>query len=294
MELRKLPTVAVLSDNVTVIEKEGMPIIRVIHDKAEAGIALHGGHVLWFKPADQEDVIWLSEKALFDPAKAFRGGIPVCWPWFGTIASPSHGFARTSQWHLVEHRENEDGVIVCLGLEESEESLAIWPNAFQARLYVEVSDTLKVTLDVTNTDDKAWTFSGALHTYLNVADVRESVTTGMGGEFIDKLQDGKVTQGGAELQLTDTVDRVYTQPEAVIEITDPKHDRTLSITNDGHNCAVIWNPWEAGAKGMGDMADDGYNTMLCVESVWNAASLEEGKALQPGDSHQLVTEIAVK
>ncbi|PWI35053.1 D-hexose-6-phosphate mutarotase [Vibrio albus] len=294
MELRKLPAIAVLSDNVTVIEKEGIQIVRVIHDKAEAGISLHGGHVLWFKPAGQEDVIWLSEKAEFNTAKAFRGGIPVCWPWFGTIASPSHGFARTSQWYIVEHRETEDGVIVCLGLEENEESLAIWPNAFEARLYVEVSEKLKVTLDVTNTDDKEWKFSGALHTYLNIADVRESVTTGMGGEFVDKLQDGQVTQGGSELQLTDTVDRVYTQPEAVIEVSDPKYSRTITVTNNGHNSAVIWNPWEAGAKAMGDMADNGYETMLCVESTWNADSLEEGKALQPGDSHQLVTEIAVK
>ncbi len=294
MELRKLPAVAVLSDNITIIEKDGIQIVRVIHDKAEAGIALHGGHVLWFKPTGQEDLIWLSEKAEFNPEKALRGGIPVCWPWFGTVAAPSHGFVRTSPWHIVEHRETENGVLICLGLEESEESLAIWPNTFQARLYVEIAETLKVTLDVTNTDDKAWKFSGALHTYLNIADIRESVTTGMGGEFIDKLQNGQRTQGGTELQLTDTVDRVYTQPEDTLEITDPKYNRTITVTNCGHNSAVIWNPWETGSKNMADMADDGYNTMLCVESVWNAASLEEGKTLQPGESHQLITEIAAK
>ena len=294
MELKKLPAVAVLSDNVTIVEKDGIKIVRVIHDKAEAGISLHGGHVLWFKPADQEDVIWLSEKAEFNPEKAFRGGIPVCWPWFGRLAAPAHGFARTSQWYLVEHRESENGVIVCLGLEESEETMAIWPFTFQARLYVEVSESLKVTLDVANTDDKEWKFSGALHTYLNVADIRESVTTGMGPEYIDSLNNGELTQGGAELQLTDTVDRVYTQPESVIEVTDPKNNRVITIKNSGDNSAVIWNPWAEGAQGMGDMADNGYETMLCVESTLHAKSLEGGKVLQPDESYQLVTEIAVK
>ena len=114
------------------------------------------------------------------------------------------------------------------------------------------------------------------------------------GIFIDSLQNGQLIQDGAELQLTDTVDRVYTQPEPVIEVTDPKHNRVITIKNSGANSAVIWNPWAEGAESMGDMADNGYETMLCVESTWHAKSLEEGKALPPGESHQLVTEIAVK
>lgn len=286
--------VSALADCVSVVEQDGIKIVQINHPKATASVSLHGGHVLSYKPTDQEEVIWLSEKAELDPAKAIRGGIPICWPWFGRIAAPAHGFARTSQWYLVEHRESEDGVIVCLGLEESESTLSVWPFTFQARLYVEISDRLKVTLDVCNTDDKPWTFSGALHTYFNVADIRESVTTGMGSEYIDSLQQGKVCQGGAELQLTDTVDRVYTAPEATIEISDPKHSRTIVIKNSGHNAAVIWNPWEAGAKSMGDMADDGYNTMLCVESTYHAPSIEAGKTLMPDECYQLTTEIYLK
>ncbi|WED20948.1 D-hexose-6-phosphate mutarotase [Vibrio sp. JC009] len=282
-----------LADCVTIVEREGAKIVSVQHEKAQAEIALHGAHVISFKPQGQEDVIWLSEKADFSPEKAIRGGIPVCWPWFGRVAAPAHGFARTSEWALIEHRETEEGVIVCLGLEENEETLAVWPHAFQARLYVEVSEKLKVTLDVTNTDDKEWKFSGALHTYFNIADIRESVTTGMGAEYIDSLQEGKICQGGAELQLTDTVDRVYTQPEELIKISDPKNSRTIEIRNSGDNSAVIWNPWAEGAAGMGDMQDNGWETMLCVESTLHAKSIEEGKILAPEESYQLVTEISV-
>ncbi|MDE1232293.1 D-hexose-6-phosphate mutarotase [Vibrio aestuarianus] len=292
MDLHSLPTLTFLSDNVTIVEKDGVKIVRVIHDKATAGIALHGGHVVSFTPAGKDDLIWMSDSAIFDGKAALRGGIPVCWPWFGRIAAPAHGFARTSEWTLVEHKENDHGVIVVLGLEATADTLAIWPYQFQARLYVEIGDALNLTLEVTNTDEKAWTFSGALHTYLNVGDISQTTTTGMGREYIDSLQNAKVCQGGEQLLLTDTIDRVYTAPEAQIKIADAKLNRTLTVENSGHNSAVLWNPWAAGAQSMADMPDDGYQTMLCVESTLHAPCLSAGKTLQPGESHQLITRLS--
>ncbi|WP_194435896.1 D-hexose-6-phosphate mutarotase [Vibrio fluminensis] len=292
MDLLSLPTVAVLSDNVTIVEQDQVKIVRVIHEKATAGIALHGGHVVSYQPTGQEDLIWMSEAAIFDGKAALRGGIPVCWPWFGRIAAPAHGFARTSEWELVEHRENDNGVIVELALFPTEEMHDIWPNMFDARLLVEVGDELKVTLKVTNIDDHEWTFSGALHTYLNVGDILQAETTGMGGEYIDSLLEGQVCQGGDTLVLNDTIDRVYTKPEAQIKVADKVLNRTLTIENGGHNSAVLWNPWSQGAQGMTDMADDGYQTMLCVESTVHAPSIQQGVTLQPDQSYELSTVIS--
>ncbi|AIV06293.1 aldose epimerase [Vibrio harveyi] len=292
MDLKTLPALTVLSDNVTIVEVDQVKVVRVIHEKATAGIALHGGHVVSFTPAGKEDLIWMSEKAIFDGKAALRGGIPVCWPWFGRIAAPAHGFARTAEWELVEHRENDNGVIVELALFPTEETHDIWPHMFDARLMVEISDQLKVTLKVTNIDDAEWTFSGALHTYLNVGDIKQVQTTGMGPEYIDSLKEGEICQGGDVLQLTDTIDRVYTQPEAQILVKDAVLNRTLSVENQGHNSAVLWNPWATGAQGMGDMADNGYETMLCVESTVHAPSIKQGKTLQPGETHELITVIS--
>ncbi|WP_394127230.1 D-hexose-6-phosphate mutarotase [Vibrio hepatarius] len=294
MNLEQLPALTVLSDNVTIVEIDDVKIVRVIHEKASAGICLHGGHVVSFQPKGQPDLIWMSEQAIFDGKAALRGGIPVCWPWFGRIAAPAHGFARNSEWTLLEHRENESGVIVELGLLPSESTLAVWPYQFQAHLLVEVGDELKVTLDVTNTDTQAWTFSGALHTYLTVGDIEQATTIGMGPEYIDSLKGGEICQGGETLQLTDTIDRVYTQPSAQITVQDPILNRSLVVENQGHNSAVLWNPWAEGAQGMGDMQDDGYKTFLCVESTLHAPSIEQGKTLQPGESHQLVTTLSSK
>ncbi|HDM8171655.1 TPA: D-hexose-6-phosphate mutarotase [Vibrio harveyi] len=292
MDLKTLPALTVLSDNVTIVEVDQVKVVRVIHEKATAGIALHGGHVVSFTPAGKEDLIWMSEKAIFDGKAALRGGIPVCWPWFGRIATPAHGFARTAEWELVEHRENDNGVLVELALFPTEETHDIWPHMFDARLMVEISDQLKVTLKVTNIDDAEWTFSGALHTYLNVGDIKQAQTTGMGPEYIDSLKEGEICQGGDVLQLTDTIDRVYTQPEAQILVKDAVLNRTLSVENQGHNSAVLWNPWATGAQGMGDMADNGYETMLCVESTVHAPSIKQGKTLQPGETHELITVIS--
>ena len=294
MDLKTLPALTVLSDNGTIVEVDQIKIVRVIHEKATAAIALHGGHVVSFTPAGKQDLIWMSEKAIFDGKAALRGGIPVCWPWFGRIAAPAHGFARTAEWELVEHRENDNGVIVELALFPTEEIHNIWPHMFDARLVVEISDELKVTLKVMNIDDKEWTFSGALHTYLNVGDIKQAQTTGMGPEYIDSLKAGEVCQGGEVLQLTDTIDRVYTQPETQILVKDPVLDRTLSVENQGHNSAVLWNPWAEGAQGMGDMAANGYATMLSVESTVHAPSIAQGKTLQPGETHELITVISAQ
>lgn len=289
MERRNLTTVAVLSDAVTICEFNGMKIVRVLHNEAEAGISLHGGHLIWYRPADEADVIWLSEKAEFDPAKAIRGGIPVCWPWFGKTATPSHGFARISEWSLLEHRENENGVIVALSLEDNDDTRAIWPHKFRNILTFEIGRSLKVSLTSTNTDDSPWNYAGALHSYFQIQDIRCTQITGMGTDFLDSTKGNEADSAAEPLTFESEVDRVYVQPQATITIDD-NAARQLLVTNHGHNAAVIWNPWQALSEAMGDMADNSYETMVCVESTIHS---DQTITLAPGESHTLSTEVRV-
>ncbi|WP_305843476.1 D-hexose-6-phosphate mutarotase [Photobacterium leiognathi] len=290
MNLRQLSTVNALSDHVTVCEYQGISIIRVIHPLAEAGISLHGGHLIWFKPAGEKDIIWISENAEFDTQKAIRGGIPVCWPWFGKAGTPSHGFARTSQWTLQEHREKENGVIVSLQLEDNEETRAIWPHKFNNVLTFEIGTELKVSLTSTNTDSQPWSYGGALHTYFDIANINNIEITGMGSTYLDSTQQGKACEGGDVLAFTSETDRVYTQPEATITINDKNNERNILVNNEGHNAAVIWNPWQELSISMGDMADNSFETMVCVESTIHQPSIE----LAPGQSHTLATTVVSK
>ncbi|MGF1775165.1 D-hexose-6-phosphate mutarotase [Vibrio maritimus] len=294
MDLSVLPTLTALSDYVTIAQIGDNKVVRVLHPKASAAISLHGGHVISFKPAGQEDLIWMSKDAIFDNKAALRGGIPICWPWFGRVAAPAHGFARNSTWELIEHRENEQGVIVSLGLTDTDATRDIWPHKFQLVLNVEVSDSLNVSLNITNTDTTSWRFSGALHTYLNLGDIEKMEVTGMGSSYIDGLLDGKMCEGQEVLTLSDTIDRVYTAPSDEIVLHDNAFDRKLAVCNSGDNSAVLWNPWKQGAESMGDMNNDGYLSMFCIESTLHADSLEAGKELAPGESHQLATQIFIK
>lgn len=289
MDLSKLSTINALSDAVTICQYQGIKIVRIIHETVEAGISLHGGHLIWFKPAGEQDVIWLSEKAEFDTAKAIRGGIPVCWPWFGKAGTPSHGFARNSQWTLREHRENEQGVIVVLTLEDSVETRAIWPHKFRNQLTFEFGQKLKVHLTSTNTDDHQWSYSGALHTYFNIADINTVSITGMGDKYQDSVQGEIACEGDDTLMIAQEVDHVYTAPKNPITIADQGNQRQIHVENQGHNAAVIWNPWQALSVSMADMADNSYETMVCVESTIHGQAV----MLVPGASHTLSTIISV-
>ena len=81
---------------------KNLPILQIRNDAAEAKIALHGAHVLSYRPAGEREVLWLSEESWAEPGKPIRGGIPVCWPWFGPAQEPAHGVARINEWALKE------------------------------------------------------------------------------------------------------------------------------------------------------------------------------------------------
>ncbi|MEZ9522930.1 D-hexose-6-phosphate mutarotase [Enterovibrio norvegicus] len=284
MDVKQLPTLAVLSDYVTVCELDGIKVVRVIHPKATAAISLFGAHVLSFQPTGKKDTIWMSENADFGGSKAIRGGIPVCWPWFGKAAEPSHGFARTSEWTLNEHRENDEGVIISLTLQDSAETRAIWPHAFKAELLIEVTDTLDVKLVSTNTGDTPFQLGGALHTYLNIGDITKTTVSSLGNEYIE----GGVRKPSAgNTQFDQEVDRIYPHADETVVVDDPTLQRRLNVINGGNNGVVVWNPWKALSISMGDMADNSFETMVCVESAVHDRSV----ILNAGETHTLSTKI---
>lgn len=76
-----------------------------------------GAHLLSPKPAGEEEVLWLSNNTPFKQGVALRGGVPICWPWFGPSAQqglPSHGFARNLPWTPEGHDEDDSGVMLTL------------------------------------------------------------------------------------------------------------------------------------------------------------------------------------
>ena len=282
-----------LSPSIARHSMNGLTIVKIQSPKCEAAISLHGGHLIQFKPAGHQDIIWLSKKAIFSQDKAIRGGVPVCWPWFGPVSTPSHGFARISAWQLLDHEESEQAVTIRLELSACKQTRAIWPHDFSAVLTFTLGETLRIELEMINTGESPWQWSGALHTYFNIAEATETWITGAGTSYIDSLQDDLPCETSEALIINQSIDRIYTAPDRTIAIHDQGNQRIIHISNNGHNSAVIWNPWKELSTSMGDMNDDGYETMVCVEATRYAKDLASGALLMPGEKGALSTEISV-
>ena len=94
--------------------KGGFPTIHIDNGQAKAVISVYSGQVLSFQPATEPtDLMFLSEKAYYAEGKAIKGGIPICWPWFGpdpeALGRPSHGFVRNRLWNVINTATTADG-----------------------------------------------------------------------------------------------------------------------------------------------------------------------------------------
>src|SRR5580700_6537975 len=82
-------------------------------EEADGHIYLHGAHVAHYQRHGEKPLIFMSGKSHFAPDKAIRGGVPICFPWFGPkkddAAAPAHGFARLKQWALESTKKTDDG-----------------------------------------------------------------------------------------------------------------------------------------------------------------------------------------
>ena len=270
---------------------DGQPLLTIDNQYARAEISLFGAHVLSYQRHGEPASIWLSDKAVLDGSKPIRGGIPLCWPWFGPAPArvgsgkPSHGFARTSLWTLDGVSNHGDGTLVHLSLRDNEATRQLWPHAFELELDVLVGKELALVLTTRNTGKEPLVYSGALHTYLQISSPEAVSVSGLGEPYADKLTGQNGQQQGA-LTLNGPLDRVYWQPDAQVSIQDG--ERQTRVVSGNHDSVVVWTPWLEGASAMADMSDDGYRTMLCVEA---AIAGDAGVTVAPDEEHSFSTVI---
>lgn len=276
----------------------GLPFIRVNNAQANALISVYAGQVLSYRPAGKaDDLMFLSEKAYYQAGKAIKGGVPVCWPWFGPDPEgkgrPAHGFVRNRMWEVIETAvvANGDAKIV-LGLTDTPETQAIWSHAFILRLEITIGDTLNLALVTCNTGDQAMAITQAFHTYFSMGDIHQVSVSGLEGKsYIDKVDGGQQkTQSGA-VTIDSEVDRIYLDVSNELVIHDAALQRKIRITSQGSQTAVVWNPWAKISTEMADLRDDDYLRLLCVETT-NAAT--DIVTIQPGGEFRLMANYRVE
>lgn len=280
----------------------GLPVVEIQNNHANAVICLQGAHLLSWIPRGEREVIWLSEAAKFEPGKAIRGGIPVCWPWFGAHGTsaenarpdyPAHGFVRTANWEVI-CTEDLDGnsTRISFTTEPQSNNAHMWPAEMTLQLQVTVGKKLEMELITHNNDSAPVTISQALHTYFRVGDVSDVLVHGLEDtDYLDKLEGFKRKQQIGPVSINEEVDRIYLDTVNDCVIKDRSLKRNLIIIKCGSNSTVVWNPWRETASKMGDLGEDGYKTMLCVESC-NAAT--DAVTIDPGKAHHLWVQYQVQ
>jgi D-hexose-6-phosphate mutarotase len=275
-----------------------IPLIEIKNECGIAAISLQGAHLLSWIPKDQHEVIWLSEEAKVTPGKSLRGGIPVCWPWFGAHETndslPAHGFARTVLWQLTNTQLISPGETrITFKLETNqldERYQQMWPKATCVEYTLTLSKTLKLELTTSNLSQQSITIGQALHTYFNVEDVTATTVFGLENKvYLDKPDQFKRKTQMGPITINSEVDRIYLQTPDNVIINNKM--REIIIQKQGSQSTIVWNPWKQVAEKMGDLGKDGYMKMLCVESA-NAA--EDTIRINPGETHKLLVEYSVK
>ncbi|MEX5362945.1 D-hexose-6-phosphate mutarotase [Pseudomonas guariconensis] len=272
---------------------------RITSNHAELLIAQQGAQVLSYQRLGEPPLLWLSDQAIFRQGKSVRAGVPVCWPWFGNLQrnpqavqamyqgeqAPAHGLARTRDWQLLGIEETAEGLRIEFSLPEALGDLPGWPHEVELKLLIEMGTQLKLTLSSFNQGNDNVTISQALHSYFAVSDVRQARVEGVENlGYIETLADWELRQQHSALGFAGETDRIYLQTPDLLKIVDPQWNRRITLHATGSRSAVIWNPWTDRARELADMADDGWQRMLCIETanVW-----DDVVNLAPGASHSL-------
>lgn len=265
----------------------GLQFIDIEHPAASASLCLQGAQLVSYQAVGKPPLLWVSEAVDFAQGKSIRGGIPVCWPWFGAhgkdVTAPAHGFARTEPWHLVAASRDVNGVVLTLQLLAAPTSR--WPYRARVTLVVSIGQSLDLSLRTDNLGDTELQLTQALHTYFAVGSITQVTIDGLAqSNYCDTLLpvgERIQRQTEATLRVVAEIDRIYCSAGPVVLGDDTQQIR---IANSGCNSLVVWNPWIEKSKRLSNFLGDDYLRMMCVET---ANCGDDTVSIAAGGSHTL-------
>lgn len=270
----------------------GYPNVVLANKYGSAELALLGANVLSYRPTGHSPVIFRPAKRDYNRGDAFHGGIPVCWPQFGNRFSkdlPQHGFARKLVFDVRSTSYSEDMTEVTLGIRSNDETLKVWPHAFDLEFTVTVSMKLNLKLVTRNTGDGAFSFSAGFHPYFAVRERDDVTLRGLDGfDYVNGHDLSKGRQSG-DLKLDFAPDHIFSLPAVPkheFAVLDPGLKRAIALVTSGNARTVVWNCGENVRPA--DFGDGDWRRYVCVEPVTDWPG---GRELRPGESHELLAAI---
>ena len=269
------------------------PFLEIKNKHAVAIISLYGGQVLSYKKTGSSELLFLSEKAFYQKGKAIKGGIPVCWPWFGNDPEdkgrPAHGFARNTLWELESTEQLDNGSTkVVMSLQADDDNKKIFTEDFKLTLAVTIGLKLELELTTKNNGQRAFNITQAMHTYFSVNNIDEVSISGLdGAAYLDKAksnagEENKMQVG--DIVFNGEVDRIYLDAPNALQINQKEVTNPISIQSKNNKTAVVWNPWKKLCEQSVDLKTDDYKRFVCVETA-NAA--DDVIEILPGESFSL-------
>lgn len=273
---------------------KNISILEIKHTNTTAKISLYGGQVLSWQPTGEKEVFWLSQTSNFAQGKAIRGGIPLCWPWFGAhpddIESKmdNHGFARTQQWQVDNININEQGIEICLGW-QGENINPLWPFNCVLKQMLFFGKTFKQVLQMENLSDTDAYYTGALHSYFAVGSPSNIKIKGFEqASYFDKLTAQQNEPQSLIINGVGPVDRVY-DTNRVTTIIDNNWHRAIELKASNTHQWVFWNPGAKLANNMADIHVNGEQEFVCLE-----AANTNGQLLAAGQRVSMAQEISIR
>jgi glucose-6-phosphate 1-epimerase len=281
------------------VELDQLTCWRIRAAGSELLVAQQGAQILSYQQAEQPPLIWLSPQAAYQRGQSVRGGVPLCWPWFGDLRrnpqavqahyyqeqAPAHGLVRALDWELLGIDEEDDAVTLRFAYDTRNQPLDGWPRDVGLTFVVRLAQDLSMSLETHNRGDTPLTLSQALHSYFAVSDVRQVSVEGLQAcRYLDTLLDWQELRQQDELGFSAETDRIYLDTPARLSIVDPGWGRRIHLDARGSRSAVLWNPWVDKAKRLSQFPDDAWQNMLCIET---ANVLEDVVQLNAGERHRL-------
>ena len=268
----------------------GYPVIHIANTHATASIALHGAHLTHYAPLGEAPVIFTSQSAIYTAGKAIRGGIPICWPWFGAHPAPNsgnfpaHGYARTSFWELENTSSSSKGTRLIFTLPPP------YNSPLRASLEILIGKTLELSLTTVNQSATPQTFSEALHSYFTVTDAHTTELLGLNGrDYINSATAPETReQQSGPVHFPNEIDRIYTSTDG-LTICDHEKNRCISIKKTNSRSSIVWNPGPIKGTALNDLHNDEIAQFICAES---GNVREESITLPPQSSHTLTLNIS--
>ncbi len=262
-------SVSSVSAHVTLEQVNELAVLRIKNAAASASIAIQGAHIFEYCATGREPMLFVSSAEPFKKGSAIRGGIPVCWPWFGPHSfdkeAPAHGFVRNVDWEWEVVSDTEELTEIRF-TQQSQGKSHHYPFQAKVELLARIGNTLEVSLTTTNLGKKPLPLSQALHTYFNCKEIENVRLHGFEGfTFVDSLTDERVVLG-KEMLFDQEVDGVVLDQGQELRFAGlGQGDVTMART--GSRSVVVWNPWIAKSITLGSFNDDDYLRMFCVETT---------------------------